>query len=213
MAGWLILTTKLAAFCQRPYYKYGARKDGAVNGDAAVEILTFKTRNHGTIPKLGSSKLCAQRALCLGPRRAGSRTAGAPGRRADPRSRCGNGVLKARLATIGCSIVGVDASPEQIEAALKLGVDARIMDAEQLDFDAEFDAIIARASSTDRSIPAPSTPTSSRNMALRPVFARSPVDFVFIRCAQRLQPLKTARAQPTAKFGSLRALEIKRSSQ
>ncbi|MBV8361689.1 MAG: methyltransferase domain-containing protein [Deltaproteobacteria bacterium] len=58
---------------------------------------------------------------------------------------CGDGVLSVRLAAAGCSIVGIDASADQIEAALKLGLDARIMDAEQLDFDGEFDAVFSNA--------------------------------------------------------------------
>ena len=58
---------------------------------------------------------------------------------------CGDGVLTAKLAAIGCSVVGVDGSSAQIEAARKLGLDARPMDGEQLTFNGEFDAVFSNA--------------------------------------------------------------------
>jgi SAM-dependent methyltransferase len=58
---------------------------------------------------------------------------------------CGDGVLTAKLAEIGCDVVGIDGSSAQIEAARKLGLDARVMDAEQLTFDNEFDAVFSNA--------------------------------------------------------------------
>jgi trans-aconitate methyltransferase len=58
---------------------------------------------------------------------------------------CGDGALTAKLAARGCQVVGIDASAEQIEAARKLGLDARVADAEHLDFDAEFDAVFSNA--------------------------------------------------------------------
>jgi SAM-dependent methyltransferase len=58
---------------------------------------------------------------------------------------CGDGVLTAKLASMGCDVIGVDASPAQIEAARKLGVDARVMDGEHLCFDREFDAVFTNA--------------------------------------------------------------------
>jgi SAM-dependent methyltransferase len=58
---------------------------------------------------------------------------------------CGDGVLTAKLASMGCDVIGVDASPAQIEAARKLGVDARVMDGEHLGFDREFDAVFSNA--------------------------------------------------------------------
>jgi len=42
-------------------------------------------------------------------------------------------------------MVGVDASTAQVDAARKLGLDARVMDAERLDFGAEFDAVFSNA--------------------------------------------------------------------
>src|SRR5262245_44259066 len=58
---------------------------------------------------------------------------------------CGDGVLTKRLADLGCAVVGVDASAPQIEAARKLGLDARVMDAASLPFAAEFDAVFSNA--------------------------------------------------------------------
>ena len=58
---------------------------------------------------------------------------------------CGDGVLTAKLAEIGCSVVGIDGSAAQIEAARKLGLDARVMDGEKLSFDGEFDAVFSNA--------------------------------------------------------------------
>jgi trans-aconitate methyltransferase len=58
---------------------------------------------------------------------------------------CGDGVLTAKLAAMGCHVVGVDSSAAQIDAARKLGLDARIMNGEALDFDSEFDAVFSNA--------------------------------------------------------------------
>jgi SAM-dependent methyltransferase len=58
---------------------------------------------------------------------------------------CGDGALTAKLAAMGCDVIGVDASAPQIEAARKLNVDARVMDGEQLDFEGEFDAVFSNA--------------------------------------------------------------------
>jgi SAM-dependent methyltransferase len=58
---------------------------------------------------------------------------------------CGDGLLTAKLAAMGCSVVGIDGSAAQIEAARRLGLDARVMDGEQLSFDGEFDAVFSNA--------------------------------------------------------------------
>jgi trans-aconitate methyltransferase len=58
---------------------------------------------------------------------------------------CGDGVLTAKLASMGCHVVGVDSSAAQIDAARKLGLDARVMNGEALDFDSEFDAVFSNA--------------------------------------------------------------------
>jgi len=58
---------------------------------------------------------------------------------------CGDGVLAAQLAEMGCEVVGVDASEMQVSAARKLGVDARVVAGEDLPFREEFDAVFSNA--------------------------------------------------------------------
>ena len=58
---------------------------------------------------------------------------------------CGDGALTQKLAGMGCSVVGVDASREMIAAARELGLDARVADAQALAFDREFDAVFTNA--------------------------------------------------------------------
>jgi trans-aconitate methyltransferase len=58
---------------------------------------------------------------------------------------CGDGALTETLVAIGCQVVGVDGSDEQVAAARARGLDARVMDAAQLDFTAEFDAVFSNA--------------------------------------------------------------------
>ena len=58
---------------------------------------------------------------------------------------CGDGFLTQKLADLGCSMVGVDASAAQIETARSLGLDARVADAQKLGFGPEFDAVFSNA--------------------------------------------------------------------
>jgi len=58
---------------------------------------------------------------------------------------CGDGVLTKKLADLGCSIVGVDASPDFIQSAKALGLDARLIDGQALFFKEEFDAVFSNA--------------------------------------------------------------------
>ncbi|HZU83857.1 MAG TPA: methyltransferase domain-containing protein [Polyangiaceae bacterium] len=58
---------------------------------------------------------------------------------------CGDGALTRRLVELGCDVVGVDASPEQVAAAVRLGLDARVMNGEALAFSCEFDAVFSNA--------------------------------------------------------------------
>jgi trans-aconitate methyltransferase len=58
---------------------------------------------------------------------------------------CGDGALTAKLLEFGCDVVGVDASPEFVQAAQQLGLDARLMDGQNLTFDREFDAVFSNA--------------------------------------------------------------------
>src|SRR5919109_4076128 len=56
---------------------------------------------------------------------------------------CGDGVLTKKLVDFGCEVVAVDSSAPQVEAATKLGVDARVIDAAALPFVDEFDAVFS----------------------------------------------------------------------
>ncbi len=58
---------------------------------------------------------------------------------------CGDGALTKKLVELGCEVVGVDASAPQVEAARRLGLDARVADGERLGFDTEFDAVFSNA--------------------------------------------------------------------
>ena len=50
-----------------------------------------------------------------------------------------------QLVAVGCDVVGVDSSPELLEAAVRLGLDARSMDGHELTFAHEFDAVFSHA--------------------------------------------------------------------
>ena len=58
---------------------------------------------------------------------------------------CGDGVLTAKLQSLGCDVLGVDASAAQVEATNKLGVPAQTIDGENLPFENEFDAVFSNA--------------------------------------------------------------------
>lgn len=58
---------------------------------------------------------------------------------------CGDGALTAKLAGLCARVVGVDASAEQIAAARRRGLDARVMDGAELNFAGEFDAVFSNA--------------------------------------------------------------------
>ena len=58
---------------------------------------------------------------------------------------CGDGALTKKLVEMGCDVIAVDASAQQIEAARKVGLNARVMDGENLQFDNEFDAVFSNA--------------------------------------------------------------------
>lgn len=58
---------------------------------------------------------------------------------------CGAGALTERIAATGAEVVGVDASPEMVEAAGQRGLDARVASAYELPFDDEFDAVFSNA--------------------------------------------------------------------
>ena len=58
---------------------------------------------------------------------------------------CGDGVLTKQLSDLGAEVVGVDSSENLVEAAKKLGIDARVVDGHSLPFEAEFDAVFSNA--------------------------------------------------------------------
>ncbi|HEU4708032.1 MAG TPA: class I SAM-dependent methyltransferase [Methylophilaceae bacterium] len=58
---------------------------------------------------------------------------------------CGDGALTVKLQALGCNVLGVDASVSMVEAARKLGLDARVMDGRALPFQSEFDAVFSNA--------------------------------------------------------------------
>ena len=58
---------------------------------------------------------------------------------------CGDGALTEKLVVLGCLVVGVDGSAEQIEAARKRGLDAHVVDGQALAYDNEFDAVFSNA--------------------------------------------------------------------
>jgi trans-aconitate methyltransferase len=58
---------------------------------------------------------------------------------------CGDGVLSEKIKTTGATVVGADASADMIAAAKNRGIDARLMDGFNIDFNAEFDAVFSNA--------------------------------------------------------------------
>ena len=58
---------------------------------------------------------------------------------------CGDGALTAKLVAAGAAVVGVDGSPDMVRAARALGLDARVMDGQRLEFGPEFDAVFSNA--------------------------------------------------------------------
>jgi SAM-dependent methyltransferase len=60
---------------------------------------------------------------------------------------CGDGVLTAQIAASGAHVIGLDASPEMVEAARARGIDAFVADAETMDLArfGQFDAIFSNA--------------------------------------------------------------------
>lgn len=87
-------------------------------------------RNAGFVAELGSAVLAL-----LAPR---------PGERILDLA-CGDGALTEKLVAAGAVVVGVDAAPDMVAAARKRGLDARVMSAESLAFESEFDAVFSNA--------------------------------------------------------------------
>lgn len=58
---------------------------------------------------------------------------------------CGDGVLTRRLVDAGCTVVGIDSSPDLVRAARALDLDASVRSATEMDFREEFDAVFSNA--------------------------------------------------------------------
>ena len=58
---------------------------------------------------------------------------------------CGDGALTEKIVAVGCLVVAVDGSPQQVAAAKARGLDARVEKAEGLPFSSEFDAVFSNA--------------------------------------------------------------------
>jgi len=58
---------------------------------------------------------------------------------------CGDGVLTEKIGEAGAAVVGVDSNREMVGAARERGLDARVVRAEELEFDEEFDGVFSNA--------------------------------------------------------------------
>ncbi len=58
---------------------------------------------------------------------------------------CGHGKLTRKFAASGVDVIGVDSSEQQVAACRKLGLAARVLSGENLDYDNEFDAVFSNA--------------------------------------------------------------------
>jgi trans-aconitate methyltransferase len=58
---------------------------------------------------------------------------------------CGDGALTEKLVAMGAHVVGVDSSSDMIAAARQRGLDARLMDAREMIFENEFEAVFSNA--------------------------------------------------------------------
>ena len=58
---------------------------------------------------------------------------------------CGDGALSLKIIERGAEVVGVDSSPELVEAARAAGVYAELMDAASMEFERQFDAAFSNA--------------------------------------------------------------------
>jgi len=58
---------------------------------------------------------------------------------------CGDGVLTEKIVAAGATVVAVDVGPDMIAAARARGLDARVMDGQELTFNNEFDAVFSNA--------------------------------------------------------------------
>lgn len=57
----------------------------------------------------------------------------------------GEGALTEKLVAAGCQVVAIDKSEAMVAAARARGLDARVLDAQRLDFESDFDAVFSNA--------------------------------------------------------------------
>ena len=58
---------------------------------------------------------------------------------------CGDGILALKIVDRGAEVVGIDNSPELVEAARAAGIYAELMDAGDMEYDRQFDAAFSNA--------------------------------------------------------------------
>ena len=58
---------------------------------------------------------------------------------------CGDGKLTLEIQNYGCQVLGIDSSEEMINATRKLGIEAKVISGDNLNFDQEFDAVFSNA--------------------------------------------------------------------
>jgi SAM-dependent methyltransferase len=58
---------------------------------------------------------------------------------------CGDGALTEKIVALGCDVVGIDASPEQIAAAKARGLNVAVADGHDFDLGRTFDAVFSNA--------------------------------------------------------------------
>lgn len=58
---------------------------------------------------------------------------------------CGDGALTEKLVQAGAQVHGADASPELVAAARERGIDAQVVDGQDLPYSGEFDAVFSNA--------------------------------------------------------------------
>jgi trans-aconitate methyltransferase len=58
---------------------------------------------------------------------------------------CGDGALTQKIAATGARVTGIDTCPDFLEAARARGLNVRALDAQKLDYEAEFDAVFTNA--------------------------------------------------------------------
>ena len=56
---------------------------------------------------------------------------------------CGDGKLTLEIQKYGCHVLGIDSSEDMINATKKLGIEAKVISGDRLNFVAEFDAIFS----------------------------------------------------------------------